>query len=289
MNFRPLLRIVAFLFAIIWWPPWWLLRLLREVARNDPQAALKPASLNGYLNGHQGFRILWLCVLAVADPWLGHPPVNLQFVFGVVLLIAGMLVSELTGRKKLDVRLLPLFNIMNIWPDIGHHLGVANLKIIQYPILPFFFDFLALTLIIWGTGGVSSPFSQLLFFGAFAASFALHSLRRATAITCCAAVAYGLSVFLPYWINPAVEPWRSAWHGRVLSWDVAGVSVAHGFFCSPEDHDPDRKLFFIIAVTAAFLLLSGVMAGKAAREYNFALDGTLPSHPDDKNKNEPDS
>jgi hypothetical protein len=218
---------------------------------------------------------------------LGNPPINIQLVVGVALLIVGVLVTETACRKRIVITSKPFFNTVEI-PSLDEHTAVTNLKVEHYPLHPFLLDFVALMLVIWGTGGTASPFQQLLFFGSFAASFALHNPRRSGLAALMAAAAYAVGVLLPA-LRPTMLPPSKALMFRVGFYDVQGLTIARGFAYGSGVGDEGGKLWLLTIVTVLFFVLSGTMAGRASQAYNKSLAATAsPARQASPTKKEPD-
>lgn len=138
-------------------------------------------TLNGLLNGHQVFRIIWLLIFAaygfvywlVKDVSLLRQPLVL---LGPTVLLLGFAVSE----RKYRERRLGGGGAPNVLVRIGsirfkEYVDESNCRIQQkYPIAPFLFDFLGLGLLVASTGGIGSPFLPMLLFVGFVGSLAVY-------------------------------------------------------------------------------------------------------------------
>lgn len=151
---------------------------------NETAGALPEDTLNGLLNGHQAFRLVWLLLLVVSHGiwfFVGHVSLFTRSPFsgvnvGTAFIFLGFLFSEFRYRKKWrgkwsDSNILFTLQL----PDLSEHRSESNCAIVgSYPFFPFL-DLLGSAFIVLGTGGVSSPFLSLLLFVGFVGSLAVYT------------------------------------------------------------------------------------------------------------------
>lgn len=247
-----------------------------------------PAVINGYFNGHQVFRILWIGLvfggMAVLDHWM----VNLQLWFSVVTLLVGFLHAERQVRLK-PLWARPRVRVINeIFPspDFHTYLSEKNLKTTTgYPFLPFLWDAIGFLFLIWGTGGISSPFLPLVLFDGLLGSFALSGTRHQdTAGAMTIAVVIAGSV-LPIanrsaWLGAPTYDLGPAGHQLTIVW----LRCASGFTFSASSllNPPSQwapQLVFAVLTTVTCLLFTTIMTSRAANLYNRAKDSVRPGTP----------
>lgn len=252
---------------------------------DNPGAAgsIDPTFLNGWLNGHQGFRLLWLGFLVFGTTILRKPYINYQLLLGMAVLLFSLIRSELAYRlrrrgcfptKRVLFDLIP-------WRTARPYTSSQNLGIVnQYPLEPFVWDFLTFALILWATGGIGSPFLPLLVFAGSIATFALYSTtgRRSPLGIMLAALLLG-SV-LPVSSLSTTPVAASGFGVFGLDFKVNGMRVAPGFVLDDSGSgaawpitSPAVTLMFALVTNSVFLWFSSQMSSKAAEKYNQVLHG----------------
>lgn len=245
-----------------------------------------PAIINGYFNGHQVFRILWLALVFGGMGFLHHWMVNLQLWFGVVTLLLGFIHAEWQVRLK-PLWARPRVHVINgIFPspDFRTYLSENNLKTTTgYPFVPFLWDAIGFLFLIWGTGGISSPFLPLVLFDGLPGSFALSGTpHQGTAGLMTIGIVVAGAI-LPIanrssWLGTATYDVGPAGH-RVT---IVSLRSASGFtFSASSLLNPTSEwapqLIFAVVTTVTCLAFTTIMTSRAADLYNRAQESVGPS------------
>lgn len=238
--------------------------------KTNPTMSRNPVAkdtLNAFFNGHQFFRIIYC--FAVAIVWLGvsisawffstgQTTWNVQIILGWLLIVFSIFLGE--RRYRRSHRFVPLrikrFHYLDMtvgkWPDTS----VSNLNMnTQYPESPFVLDFVALFLIVWGTGGLSSPFLSMLYFGTFASGLAVGV--SVPLLVWCSLVTI-LAMIVPALTSHINWPWWPSWLEIARAY-VADLPTARSKF----EWRELVPLGFTVAAAFIFLILMSGMTAEA--------------------------